>query len=209
MNKFGSLFGAVILALASLPVSASLVTYDNFMDWNDAVSGDIITESFNAPSTPDANTLDITFDGGIRSVASDGRSTFNQVVGGEYKGRVGVDGFSEDITWMFPETLATGGTFGFFGLFRNVDRLDVVVDGFTEMVLLGSEGGFGITSTNPFSSFNWKLFGDSPNNDLFFVNEFSYVGTDSVSPVPAPAALWLFGTGLLGLIGFSRRSKAV
>lgn len=29
-----------------------------------------------------------------------------------------------------------------------------------------------------------------------------------VSAVPAPAAIWLFGTGLIGLIGFSNRRKA-
>ena len=28
------------------------------------------------------------------------------------------------------------------------------------------------------------------------------------TPVPIPAAVWLFGSGLLGLIGFSRRKKA-
>jgi len=27
-------------------------------------------------------------------------------------------------------------------------------------------------------------------------------------PIPIPAAVWLFGTGLLGLIGFSKRRKA-
>jgi len=30
----------------------------------------------------------------------------------------------------------------------------------------------------------------------------------SVSPVPAPAAVWLFGTALVGLIGFGKRRKA-
>ncbi len=30
----------------------------------------------------------------------------------------------------------------------------------------------------------------------------------SVTPVPVPAAVWLFGSGLLGLIGVSRRKKA-
>jgi len=30
----------------------------------------------------------------------------------------------------------------------------------------------------------------------------------SVSVVPVPAAIWLFGTGLIGLIGFSKRRKA-
>ncbi len=30
----------------------------------------------------------------------------------------------------------------------------------------------------------------------------------NVQPVPLPAAVWLFGSGLLGLIGFSKRKKA-
>jgi len=32
--------------------------------------------------------------------------------------------------------------------------------------------------------------------------------SDSSSAVPVPAAVWLFGTGILGLIGFSKRRKA-
>lgn len=31
----------------------------------------------------------------------------------------------------------------------------------------------------------------------------------AVNPIPIPAAIWLFGTGLIGLIGFSKRRKAV
>ena len=31
--------------------------------------------------------------------------------------------------------------------------------------------------------------------------------TSGVSPVPVPAAVWLFGTALIGFIGFSRRTK--
>ena len=36
----------------------------------------------------------------------------------------------------------------------------------------------------------------------------SYDGTFEVSSVPVPAAVWLFGSGLLGLIGVARRKKA-
>lgn len=35
------------------------------------------------------------------------------------------------------------------------------------------------------------------------------VGTLNLAPVPVPAAVWLFGTGLLGLLGFTRKSKSV
>ena len=47
---------------------------------------------------------------------------------------------------------------------------------------------------------------------LRFVGD-EYVVVDNltfqaVSPVPVPAAIWLFGTGIIGLIGFSKRRKA-
>jgi hypothetical protein len=34
------------------------------------------------------------------------------------------------------------------------------------------------------------------------------IGSSVVSAVPVPAAVWLFGTALLGLVGFSKRRKA-
>ena len=34
------------------------------------------------------------------------------------------------------------------------------------------------------------------------------VTTMTVNPVPIPAAVWLFGSGLIGLIGIARRKKA-
>jgi hypothetical protein len=42
--------------------------------------------------------------------------------------------------------------------------------------------------------------------DVFLVDDLSLNAT--LSSVPAPAAVWLFGTGLLGFIGFSKRRKA-
>lgn len=38
--------------------------------------------------------------------------------------------------------------------------------------------------------------------------ELSGMATYSYSAVPVPAAIWLFGTGLIGLVGFSRRKAA-
>ena len=45
-----------------------------------------------------------------------------------------------------------------------------------------------------------ETFEASPTN--FFVDDVS------ISAVPVPAAAWLFGSGLLGLAGISRRKKA-
>jgi len=38
--------------------------------------------------------------------------------------------------------------------------------------------------------------------------EFSFFSNAPLAPVPVPAAVWLFGSGLLGLIGMARRKKA-
>ena len=35
-----------------------------------------------------------------------------------------------------------------------------------------------------------------------------YIRTADAAVIPVPAAVWLFGSGLLGLIGIARRKKA-
>ena len=39
-------------------------------------------------------------------------------------------------------------------------------------------------------------------------NGASYGGSIAVAPVPVPAAVWLFGSALMGMLGVSRRKKA-
>jgi hypothetical protein len=47
--------------------------------------------------------------------------------------------------------------------------------------------------------------GDTSNTDLGY---FVTISVESVSAVPVPAAAWLFGSGLLGLVGVARLKKA-
>jgi len=60
---------------------------------------------------------------------------------------------------------------------------------------------FGVISTDLIESI---LFSNTIN-DGFSVDNIAGL---SVSAVPVPAAVWLFGTALAGLLGFSRRTKA-
>ncbi len=47
------------------------------------------------------------------------------------------------------------------------------------------------------------------NNDANLDNAFVEITTAPVTtPVPVPAALWLFGSGLIGLVGVARRKKS-
>ena len=82
------------------------------------------------------------------------------------------------------------------------------------------EIGFISLDTGLYSSRDYQASPPDLNNtDLAFftIEEFDSSGNptflgfgrlDSVQVIPVPAAVWLFGSGLLGLIGVARRKKA-
>ena len=92
---------------------------------------------------------------------------------------------------------------------------------------IGPQLGYGLSSTDSFSNLQsnnyWSATEYAPNTGLAWVfsmgtgvqgnsNKSSSgyawaVQTGDVSAVPVPAAMWLFGSGLLGLIGVARRKK--
>jgi len=56
-------------------------------------------------------------------------------------------------------------------------------------------------------SFSMGLGEQSPSGQSFGFRAWA-VQSGDVSAVPVPAALWLFGSGLIGLAGFARRKRA-
>jgi hypothetical protein len=56
------------------------------------------------------------------------------------------------------------------------------------------------------------VFGLSTNftatKTIFNGEDFTRALFQAVTPVPIPPALWLFGSGLLGLVGIAKRKKA-
>jgi len=87
--------------------------------------------------------------------------------------------------------------------------------------------GWGLLNTGPFSniqSYYWSATEYAPFTtyawDFSTINGYqgssnksnSYYGwavrSGDVSAVPVPAAMWLFGSGLLGLVGVARRKSA-
>lgn len=63
--------------------------------------------------------------------------------------------------------------------------------------LAATSGSLGFDSTAPFTGIR-GYFDIGSGNSMYVT---------SVSAVPVPAAVWLFGSGLVGLIGFSRRKR--
>jgi len=84
-----------------------------------------------------------------------------------------------------------------------VKKFDTLISGVADASACTAAGGE--WQSHAFSGYAFILRADADRTIDYF-DEAVY-GPDpmAVSPVPVPAALWLFGSGLLGLIGFSRR----
>ncbi|MAT64073.1 MAG: hypothetical protein CMN57_00315 [Gammaproteobacteria bacterium] len=52
----------------------------------------------------------------------------------------------------------------------------------------------------------WGSFDNTPYSEKFNITVNGVAAT--TSPVPVPAAVWLFGSGMLGLVGIARRRRA-
>ena len=71
--------------------------------------------------------------------------------------------------------------------------------GFTLNAAAIDLGDFGIAAGALVNNFRLEMYQNGP--------DFSLAGALNTAVVPVPAAVWLFGSGLLGLAGVARRSK--
>lgn len=73
----------------------------------------------------------------------------------------------------------------------------------------GTDNGTGTTSVSQSYSLAPGLYsialGGNPSNDLGQTGRHAFAATLTTAPVPVPAAVYLFGSGLIGLAGLARR----
>ena len=116
---------------------------------------------------------------------------------------------------LVDDITAVGGLFGDLDGPVGAGTVTVYYDGGsdTQNVNYGDMGAgeaktfFGWTTTE--TVFTALEFAINPANDGKWsaVDNFQYGSVNSLSQVPIPASIWLFGTALIGFVGMARRRK--
>lgn len=128
------------------------------------------------------------------------------------------------VTGVFEDSVLSGGsgTIGFDSSGGNTLSIAAGSYTFTEAndALYNLTGASLTLASGALSDFSYQAIsgtnGAPADFDSFFTSFLSDVylsgtwnTTVQMSPVPVPAAVWLFGSGLLGLVGLARRKKKV
>ena len=141
-----------------------------------------------------------------------------------------LNGAIENITFGFAEIVLGNLTFSIFDNTNAVLATDTVASAFTTLPDSSSSAfpealvDLDFEGIASYALFDFALFGDEEceveDDDQCFgryiIDNFAGTfgstedippQTDPIPAVPVPAAFWLFGTALIGFIGFSRRTK--
>lgn len=192
---------------ASFIANAALITFTDRSAWRIAAGGGSgnLTEDFNAyvPSTSF-----ITQAGGVESPP--GGHPMTLFVDGTAASRIRAN-TSPSITTIFAFSEPV------FAVGFDVGARTNITDNLDMLTSLGDATYFANSYTE--STFFGLVYDDSENFTSILFHDFSNNGADwslsdnweafSPVPVPVPAAAWLFGSGLVGLVGFARRKKAL
>ena len=140
-----------------------------------------------------------------------------------------VDGFTQNVdgvstgggSFSLTATITAGGTLtsgtiSITGLSNTLISGDLFRVGFANNgsqvleFLFTPTGGDLLAAYNPLLRNGGIILSVSGYNDDNFNTSFSETNFGAFSdtaPVPVPAAVWLFGSGLLGLLGFTKRAR--
>jgi hypothetical protein len=218
--KIANTLLAATLLLALSGVNAAVIEIHNY-DFA-SKNPDITILNFETGSTGFSTPSDISIsfqvaaagwygDGVLQHFASNNidANTF----GLQYLGNVSTYPRTTDITAYFQGTKNFVGAWIAYAPFQDVNTIDFSIYGLSDQILFSTHLSspqvfademyyFGVFSDEAISRAVWH-----PVEDGYFgLDNLSYGA--SASPVPAPSAAWLMGSGLLGLVGVALRKAA-
>jgi hypothetical protein len=109
--------------------------------------------------------------------------------------------------WVYNTEDEDGSFFDPFGWLLNGTFTQLTTDN-----LFTTQSGAESFSVNTGDTFGFRMnsFDSALGSATTVISNFSAPGApDNVSPVPVPAAVWLFGTGLIGLFGMRKKSSTL
>jgi len=175
-------------------VSAATIIYTDKTAWENALGGQFLTEDFN----------DAQLNTGVSFISTE--SGHINPAQNNYQDVLASTSQNEPMTtWNFtPEITGYGGNWTLGGPGGSGNSLLVFIDNLQVGSISNSYGGefWGFISDSPFTSVK-LMGGGGTNQQNYRLDDMVY------SPVPVPAAVWLFGSGLIGLIGVARRKARV
>ncbi len=216
--------GAVSYIIDNDNDAAAALAYTPNPGFGSANAGDSLAGWIDISTTSDGN-------GGVNfTVDSYNMDTYNGTAGGQFA-TAGTDGAGNSTIGSMSGSIRAGGNIEFdptgrYGVaqyFAATTSLGVqpwntgstfssnnqygAVGGLFGQAL-ASDGSATIVSNSAVGP-AWGFFLGTPYTEVFSLN---IVGTSAgaaiVNAVPVPAAVWLFGSGLLGLVGIARRKKS-
>jgi hypothetical protein len=214
-SNMGSLFGNGVIEMDSstLAVNAGAMLDSGTLALTDSrmeVSGNLATEFF--------NTVDMTYASGFSADARIELQRSLIEVGGEFALgiddvlQITLDGTSRGTGYGAIDTDTAnllGGTLAVdvgFALTENNYVFDLITSSSADGIL----GDFASLNVTGYDA-GYSLFAGIVLDDIgleFGPTEIYRLTLTRLDPVPVPGAVWLFGTGIIGLIGCARRKRA-
>ena len=220
--KKSTLLGALCAFVLPLSANAAIVTYTDEASFLAALSGPASTLGFDSTAVgtliPSGNSLGgVTFTYNISGLDMKVVNDFDTTSPSNYLGLDDAGNFDlfiagDEFSMSFANPVNAVGLYIVSGdpLFAGDVSLDTnegnAINSATVDVTLG-DGGLayyiGLISDTTFTSAGITFDAAAVETFLYSVDDI----TTSVSAVPVPAAIWLFGSGVLGLLGLSQRRK--
>lgn len=189
---------AATIPLTSLTVERIVVVGSPNVIPNGAVSLNIIDDSTNLIGNY-TNPIAVTNLGGnnqiVYTAATNQNPNGNGPAAGTILGGAEPSGTVNDVSGLINVDMSSW--------FSNHFNWDLNLGGAAQGVYNPSNGGY---------SMSWSATLGAPHPAASMpapVNQITWVltGVADTNPIPIPASIWLFGTGLIGLAGIARRKK--
>jgi hypothetical protein len=181
-------------------------SYVDTLEFYDAVR-DVTYDDWRLPTISPVNGVNLQFNNTLNGTSDQGNAlTTTDGTDGGWRDGAGTP--VSEMGYMFYVNLAnTAGSLTNTGPFLNIEAqfssspidywTGTLTQGLTDAAYFNFKGGFqGLTADTEAS-------GNPDYMSVWAVRE-----GDVISSVPVPAAVWLFGSGLIGLIGVTRRKKS-